>query len=164
MNKQEIYDYLDQKNISYEITEHQAVYNMHELSQIEIPHKEAEAKNLSIRDDKKRNYYLITVKGNKHVDLKQFRKKYNTRPLSFASEADLQNILSLSPGSVSPFGLLNDQKCLVQFYLDEDFMKSPSLIGVHPNDNTATILLHTDDLINLITEHGNPVTLIQKND
>ena len=75
MDKQDIYSYLNSKNIWYEITEHKAVFNMAELSQIYIPYPEADAKNLFIRDDKKRNYYLITVKGDKRVDLKEFRKK-----------------------------------------------------------------------------------------
>ena len=60
MNKQEILDYLKEKDVLHEVTEHKAVYNMEEVSQIDIPYPEAEAKNLFVRDDKKRNYYLIT--------------------------------------------------------------------------------------------------------
>ena len=74
MNKKEIYSFLKEKNIWHEITEHKAVYNMAELAEIEIPYPEADAKNLFVRDDKKRNYYLITVKGDKRVALKEFRK------------------------------------------------------------------------------------------
>ena len=68
MNKQRIYDLLKVKNIWHEITEHEAVYNMNELVNIEIPYPEYDAKNLFVRDDKKRNYYLITVKGNKRAE------------------------------------------------------------------------------------------------
>ena len=74
MNKQEIYKFLNDKNIWHEITEHKDVFNMAELSEINIPYPEADAKNIFVRDDKKRNYYLITVKGDKMVDLKEFRK------------------------------------------------------------------------------------------
>ena len=73
MNKQEILDYLKEKNVLHEVTEHKVVYNMEEVSQIDIPYPEAEAKNLFVRDDKKRNYYLITVKADKKVNLKKFR-------------------------------------------------------------------------------------------
>ena len=118
MNKQQIYDYLKEKNIWHEVTEHKAVYNMEELSQIDVPYPEVEAKNLFIRDDKKRNYYLITVKGNKRVNLKEFKEKYNTRSLSFASENDLMSIMKLSPGSVTPLGLLNDKDLKVEFYIN----------------------------------------------
>lgn len=156
MNKQEIYAYLKDKGISFEITEHKAVFNMEELAKIDIPYPSADAKNLFVRDDKKRNYYLITVKGDKRVDLKKFRTEHQTKPLSFASPEDLAAILSLIPGAVTPLGVLNDTECKVKVYIDKDFLDEPGLIGVHPNDNTATVWVKTADLIHLIEEHGNP--------
>lgn len=78
MNKQEVYDFIKKRNIWYEITEHKAVFNMAELSDIQVPYPEYDAKNLFIRDDKKRNYYLITVKAKKRIDLKEFRNNNNT--------------------------------------------------------------------------------------
>lgn len=161
MKKTEIYEFIKNKNIWYEITEHKAVFNMDELNEIEIPYKEYDAKNLFVRDDKKRNYYLITVKGNKRVDLKDFKNKYETRPLSFASEADLMSIMNLIPGSVTPLGLLNDKELKVKFYLDKDFLKDKKIIGVHPNDNTTTIWLKVEDLISIIKEHGNIVNVVE---
>lgn len=134
---------------------------MDELSQVDIPYPEANGKNLFLRDDKKRNYYIITVKGDKRVDLKEFRKKNNTRPLSFASEDDLMNIMNLIPGSVTPLGVLNNKETKVKVFIDEDFVKSPGLIGIHPNDNTATVWLKTEDLIDIIKEHGNQVNLVK---
>ncbi len=161
MNKQEIYDFIKSKNIWYEITEHKAVYNMQDLNDIDLPYKDADGKNLFVRDDKKRNYYLITLKGDKKLDLKSFSHHYHTRRLSFASEKDLINILNLKPGSVTPFGLLNDKYLKVVFYLDEDFFNDQGIIGVHPNDNTATIWLSALDLVNIIKEHGNQVNVIK---
>ena len=161
MNKQEIYDFIKNKSIWYEITEHKAVFNMDELSEIEIPYPEYDAKNLFVRDDKKRNYYLITVKGNKKVNLKEFRNNNGTRPLSFASEQDLMNIMNLIAGSVTPLGLLNDNELKVIFYLDKDFLNDKQIIGVHPNDNTATLWLKVTDLIDIIKEHGNQVNVVE---
>ena len=163
MNKQEIYDFLKIKNLWYEITEHKAVYNRQDLNDIDLPYKEVDGKNLFVRDDKKRNYYLITLKGNKKIDLKTFSKNYHTRRLSFASEVDLINILNLKPGSVTPLGLLNDKDLKVTFYLDEDFFNGEGIIGIHPNDNTATIWLKVLDLVNIIKEHGNQVNIIKNN-
>ncbi len=160
MNKQEIYDYLIRENIWHEITEHQAVYNMAELSNVEVPYPEYDAKNLFVRDDKKQNYYLITVKGDKRVDLKEFRRNNNTRNLSFASAEDLMQIMGLIPGAVTPLGLLNDTECKVSLFLDTGFTDGLGLIGVHPNDNTATVWLKTQDLIKLIEQHGNSVNLV----
>ena len=163
MNKQEIYNFIKSKNIWYEITEHKAVYNMQELNEIDLPYKDADGKNLFVRDDKKRNYYLITLKGDKKLDLKSFSDEFHTRRLSFASANDLMNILNLTPGSVTPLGLLNDTTSKVIFYLDEEFLNDKGIIGVHPNDNTATIWLKVTDLINIIKEHGNQVNIIKVN-
>lgn len=157
MTKQEVYDFLKNKNTEFEITEHKAVFNMEELSEVSIPYPEYDAKNLFVRDDKKNNYYLITVIGSKRADLKRFRKENGTKPLTFASEDDLYEILGLKAGSVSPLGLLNDKDLKVKFYIDSDFFKGKSIIGVHPNDNTATVWLKTEDLINIIKENGNQV-------
>lgn len=153
MDKTVIYHYLDEHNIEYEITEHKAVFNMEELDSVDLPYPEWDAKNLFVRDDKKRNYYLITVKGDKRVDLKEFRKQQGLRALSFASAEDLLAIMQLTPGSVSPLGLLNDAEHRVHFYLDTEF--TGNKIGVHPNDNTATVWMQADDLMEIIQKHGN---------
>lgn len=158
MNKEEIYLFLKEKGIEFEITEHEAVFNMEELDAVELPYPGRDAKNLFVRDDKKRNYYLITVKGDKRVNLKEFRKKHELRNLSFASEEDLMSIMQLSHGSVSPLGLLNDEESMVHFYIDSDFCNG--IIGVHPNENTATVWLKTIDLISLIDKHGNDVHIV----
>ncbi len=157
MDKEALYRYLTEHGIPFEKMEHKAVYNMEEMQELRLPHPEAEAKNLFVRDDRKQRYYLITVKGDKRVDLKAFREKYGTRRLSFASDADLMDKLGLIPGAVTPLGLLNDTDRQVIFYLDRDFTDGPGLIGVHPNDNTATVWLKPADLVRIIREHGNSV-------
>ena len=159
MTKQETYDYLTNCGVDYEVTEHEAVFNMEELKTVELPYPEADAKNLFVRDDKKRNYYLITVKGDKRVDLKQFQKDQGTRKLSFASADDLMHIMKLIPGAVTPLGLLNDEEQKVTLFLDADF--DGGLVGVHPNDNTATVWITAAELIRVIEEHGNKVNVVK---
>lgn len=157
MNKQETYALLRERGFWMEITEHPAVYNMAELAEVPLPYPTADAKNLFVRDDKKRQYYLITVQGDKRVDLKAFKKRHGTRSLSFASAAELKALLGLEPGAVTPLGLLQDQAHRVQFYLDAGFFQEPGIIGVHPNDNTATVWLKTQDLAALLQEYGTEV-------
>lgn len=161
MNKQEVYEFIKNKGIWHEITEHKAVFSMNELSNIEVPYPEYDAKNLFVRDDKKKNYYLITVRGNKRVDLKAFRSKNKTRSLSFASEKDLMDIMNLVAGAVTPLGLLNDKELKVSFYLDNEFLEGKQMIGIHPNDNTATIWLKVHDLLDIVKEHGNQINVIE---
>lgn len=159
MNKKETYKYISEHGVHYEVTEHKPVFNMEELDFIELPYPEWDAKNLFVRDDKKKNYYLITAKGNKRVNLRKFRKQCNLRSLSFASPEELMALMSLTPGTVTPLGLLNDRNCKVCFYLDIEF--KGNIIGVHPNDNTATVWMKTEDLIQLIREHGNEVKFVE---
>ena len=161
MNKKETLYYLDQRGIKYEIVEHPAVYNMAEMEKIALPHPEADAKNLFVRDDKKRNYYLLTIKGDKRVNLQQFREENGTRRLSFASPKDLNEKLGLEPGSVTPLGLLNDSRREIPFYLDSYFSDQPR-VAVHPNDNTATIWVDPQDLLKVIKDLGNPVKVVKK--
>lgn len=160
MDKQDVYRFLTDKQIRYEVTEHQAVYNMQELEQVELPYPDRDAKNLFVRDDKRRNYYLITVKGDKRINLKAFRRRQGAKPLTFASPEELQQILGLIPGAVTPFGLLNDTECQVHFYIDRDFWQGSGLIGIHPNDNTATVWLRAEDLAALLREHGTVVDVV----
>lgn len=160
MNKQEVYQFLKDNNVQYEVTEHPAVYNMEEMDNLHLPYPYS-AKNLFVRDDKKANYYLITVKEEKRVNLKEFRKQNGTRNLSFASENDLIDILRLTPGSVTPFGLLNDKEQKVKFYIDEDLLSGDGMIGIHPNENTATVWLKTEDLIKILKENGNEINIVK---
>ena len=160
MDKLAIYPFLGEQKIPYEKIEHPAVFNMEQLASIHLPHPEWDAKNLFVRDDKKRNYYLITVQGDKRVNLKEFKKQHGTRSLSFASADDLLTLLGLEPGSVTPLGLLHDREHKVQLYLDEAFLADPGLIGVHPNDNTATVWMKTQDLIHLLRDYGTEVHVV----
>lgn len=159
MDKAAVYDFLNDQEIEYEVTDHKAVYDMAELAVIDLPYPEADAKNLFIRDDKKRQYYLISVQGDKRVDLKAFRDRFNTRRLSFGSDKDLLALMGLTPGAVSPLGLLNDHDLKIAYYLDRQLVADDHLIGVHPNENTATIWLKGQDLVDLIEANGHSVTV-----
>ena len=159
MNKLGIYALLAENGVWHEITEHKAVFNMAELAEVEIPYPEGDAKNLFLRDDKKRGYYLLTVRGDKRVDLKEFRKQHGLRNLTFASAEDLLAYMGLTPGSVTPLGLLNDPEHRVRFYLDRAF--AGNRIGVHPNDNTATVWMQADDLVRLVRENGNEMEFVE---
>ncbi len=161
MDKHETLAYLDAHGVPYELTEHPAAFTVEEMGRVALPHPEAGAKNLFLRDDKHRSHYLVTLRDHKAIDLKAFAREQELRRLSFASAEDLQGLLGLTPGSVTPLGLLNDKDRRVALYLDEEFARPGELIGVHPNDNTATVWLPGTDLVRLIRDHGNPVHLVR---
>ena len=153
LTKQDIINLLDSKKISYEIVEHPAVYTIDEMMECNLPHPEQIAKNLFVRDDKKQKYYLITCLEDKKINLKEFRNAHETRPLSFASEADLDAKLGLYPGAVTPFGVLNNEDKSVIVYIDKDF--EHKVMGIHPCDNTATVYINCRDVAKIIKDHGN---------
>lgn len=150
MTKEDIITLLDNRNTEYSLVQHKAVFTIDEMNEVDIPHKERIAKNLFLRDDKKRSYYLVSIEEDKRADLKVLRTLLSSRPLSFASEEELESILSLRKGEVTPFGLLNDNEHKAVFILDSYF--SGGIIGIHPNDNSATVFLETKELLSIFEE------------
>lgn len=156
MSKEEVYLKLKELNIEYLKIDHIPIYTIDEANNLDIENKEYIAKNLFLRDDKKRNYYLLVVKSNKKIDLNDLKNKINSHRLSFASEIDLEKYLKLKKGSVTPLGVLNDVERKVKVIIDEDILKE-EIVGVHPNDNDATVFMKTKDLIRIIELNGNLV-------
>lgn len=152
MNRTEVLKLLDQNQIEYIYEEHPAVYTMEEMRQLHLEHESDVAINLFLRDDKKRNYYLLSADGSSHVSLKALRHILGSRPLSFASENDLMRILGLQKGCVTALGALNDTDHIARTVLDIRFQNR--LIGVHPLENTATVWMKGTDLFGLLEKQG----------
>ena len=154
--KAETLELLNRAGIAYELYEHEAVFTVAEAAAAGIPHRELGAKNLFLRDDKHRAYYLVCLPDEKDVSLQEVRERLGSRRLSFASEQDLGSMLGLRRGSVTPLGALNDAEGRVEVVLDQALVDA-GRVTVHPCDNTATVLLATTDLIGLLREHGHDV-------
>lgn len=150
---------LDAHGFDYTVFEHPPIRTVAEGDTLEIPFAEDMTKNLFLRDSKKRNYYIVTLPDHKQVSLKDVQTALGSTRLSFASEADLRDKIGLWPGAVTPLGALNDGTCTVEVAIDKEFAER-GFIGVHPCDNSASVRLHTDDLIKLLREHGSPVHLL----
>ena len=149
---------LDENKIDYTLAEHPAVFNMEELYAQGLEHCDAIAKNLLVRDQKKRFYWLLVLYGEKRADLKALKARLGHGALSFAGAEELGTLLGLTPGAVTPLGALNDAEHRVTILLDEDYRGK--LIGVHPCDNTATVLLPADRLAELLRQQGAAVEFI----
>ena len=150
---------LDRAGIAYELYEHEAVFTVGQARAAGIPHRELGAKNLFLRDDKHRAYYLVCLPDEKSVSLREIQERLGSRRLSFASEKDLRTMLGLVPGSVTPLGALNDAERRVEVVIDQALVDAGRLT-VHPCDNTATVLLATTDLIALLRRHGHDVRVV----
>ena len=141
-----IYEIIEKLNIKYEEIVHDAVYTMEEAMKIKKSLEGIECKNLFLKS--KDNYFLLVIEGTKKANLKEIEKKFNIKRLTFASEEELMSILNLTRGSVTPLGIINDNKKIVSVLLDKDLLNNKLL--VHPNVNTKTISIEFDDLIKII--------------
>lgn len=158
--KQKVLETLDRLQIPYEYEDHPAAYTMEEIEALHLTRpNESIAKNLFLRDGSGKRHFLVLAAGDKPVDLKTLRQTIGSSRLSFASEERLMKHLKVTKGSVSPMGILNDEHLAVEVFIDEE-LKDSSCIGVHPNDNTATVWISCADLEQVIRHHGNSVTYI----
>ena len=150
---------LAEQNIPYQLWEHPAVYTIEEMDALDLPAPEAVVKNLFLRDAKGRGYFLVVLSKEKQADLRALGERLGVK-LSFASPERLAACMGLEKGSVTPFGVLNDQERKVEVLLDQDLRTRP-LVAVHPNENTATVALAPEDLLQVLEDHGNPVTWLE---
>lgn len=159
---EEVLDKLKQLDIQYELVEHGEVYTIEEMENLEPgTFKNAEiCKNLFLRDQKGKIHYLVVLCSEKQVDMKQLQEKINSTRLSFASEERLEKYLKLKKGSVTPLAVINDPNKEVIVVLDED-LYNKELVSVHPNTNTASILMSFDDVLKVINDNGNKILKVK---
>lgn len=159
-DKNSIYALLNSKNIQFSYTEHRPVYSMEELDALEMPADAVICKNLFLRNSNGKQHFLLTVPAATPIDLKQLATSLGSSRLSFASAERLEKYLGLQSGLVSPFGLLNDTSKSVIFVSSKN-LPPPAIIGIHPNDNTATVWLAFGDLLSLLSELKAEVKLVE---
>lgn len=157
---QPVLDYLNNLGIEYGFAQHPAVHTIAEMMQLGLDKRDEIAKNLFLRDAKKKNYFLVTLDQNKTASLKELTDIFGVKGLTFASEADLMKYLALERGAVTPLGVLNDEERAVTVVLDETVLRYES-IGVHPNVNTASVWLKPADLVRVIENHGNKLIIME---
>jgi Ala-tRNA(Pro) deacylase len=158
--RQAVFGKLNELGISYELIVHPAAYTVEQMDSLDVGRKDEIPKNLFLRDDKKKRYILLVLVKDKQVNLKELSRKIDSRPLGFASEEALNTHLGLGKGSVTPLGILNDESRSVEVLIDKSLLSYKS-IGVHPNDNTATVFITLHDLERVLTDHGNKFEYIE---
>jgi len=153
-NEQEVYDMLNSLQIKYIRYEHKAIYTVNEAMELGIYIPGEKCKNLFLRNGRGDIHYLVILDEEKKVNLKLLAKQIGSTRLSFASEERLFEYLKLKPGSVSPFGIINDVNSEVVVLIDIDLINN-TLVNFHPNINTATIGISYLDFEKFIKWHKN---------
>lgn len=142
-----LYEILDKLNIKYEEVEHEAVFTAEQAQFIKVEIEGIGCKNLFLTD-KKGKYFLVLMQDNKKANIKEIAKITGASHLSFASKDELEKILLLKQGSVTPLGIINDIENKVILVIEKE-LKDKKIL-VHPNTNTKTIAINYNDLIKFI--------------
>lgn len=153
----DIYDIFNKLNIQYEEIEHNPIYSVEDAIKEDVMSKidGVGCKNLLLKDNK--NYYLIILKYDKKIDLKELRTILNSGRLSFASENELNDLLNLVQGSISPFGIINDLDNKVIIAIDQELDNKKLLF--HPNVNNKTISIRYGDLVKFIDSQNHKLLI-----
>jgi Ala-tRNA(Pro) deacylase len=147
---------LDVLGISYTVHEHPPVFTVEEAEAHWAGITAAHCKNLFLRNQKGTRHYLVVLDHRKQADLKKLAGKIGDDRLSFASPERLLKHLGVTPGSVSPMGLIHPGAREVIVILDSDLLAA-GRVGFHPNRNTATITVATADFLRFLESTGNVV-------
>ncbi|MBF4691799.1 prolyl-tRNA synthetase associated domain-containing protein [Fusibacter ferrireducens] len=155
-SKQAVYDTLDALHIHYKVYEHPPVYTVDDVDKLSLEFEGTGCKNLFLKDNKGKKHFLVVLEDHKRVDLNLLSKNHDLGRIGFASENRLMKYLGLLPGSVSPFGIINDTNAEVIVIVDKALL-SEELLTFHPNINTATVELKTTDFVKFLESRNNTV-------
>ena len=139
------YDMLDRLGIGYSRVDHEHADTIEVCHEIEKTLGAQICKNLFLTNRQQTEFYLLLMPGDKPFKTKLLSKQIGTARLSFASPEHMQELLDISPGSVSVLGLMNDSG-RVHLVIDEELLKD-EYIGCHPCINTSTLRIRTADII-----------------
>ena len=157
--REPILDALRALDIRYELFEHPPVNTGDEAAVHWKAIPGAAVKNLFLRNKKGDRHYLVILGIEKQADLRQLVKVIGDDRLSFGSPERLQKYLGVTPGSVSPLGLIHDSGRAVRVIVDSDLRTAERLI-FHPNDNTASLTISGCDFARFLDARGNSVRWI----
>lgn len=151
---------LDRLAIPYVRHEHPPVATVEEAEKHWAGLRGTHCKNLFLRNYKGNRHYLVIAPVTRGLDLRRLNAQLGEDRLSFASPERLKRWLGVEPGSVSPFGLINDETQAVQVVCDRD-LRSSAALGFHPNVNTATLEIAFADFERFLAWRGNAVRWLE---
>ena len=155
-----VYAALSALGIEYQVFEHPPVFTGEEAALHWSAIPGARIKNLFLRNKKGDRHYLVILGIEKQADLRQLVKLIGDDRLSFGSPERLNKYLGVTPGSVSPLGLIHDAAHTVRVIVDSDLKQADRLI-FHPNDNTASLTISGGDFVKFLERQGNSVRWIK---
>ena len=152
--QKELYEVLAELDIQFEYHEHPPLATIEEAIVHWKDYDSGRCKNIFFRNHKGNRHYLVILEHLRKLDIHDLEKRLRQGKLTFASDARLKKYLGLEPGSVSPFGLINDQDNHVHLFID-DKLKEYERLTFHPNVNTASLVILKSDFLRFLEYSGN---------
>ncbi len=149
-----LYELLTTLGIGFEYHEHPAAPTVEEAAKYWKDLDATHCKNLFFRNHKGNRHYLVILEHRQELNIRDLEQRLKQGKLSFASPERLKKHLGLTPGSVTPFGLINDQAKHVHLFLDKNLAQSKT-ISFHPGINTASIVITYSDFLKFLDHCGN---------
>lgn len=150
---------LDAMGIAWTIHEHDAVFTVEASAHLHHEIPGAHTKNLFLKDAASQ-FWLVTAPHDARVDLKALPSVIDSRKLSFGKAEDMERLLGVSPGSVTPLAAMNDENGMVRVVLDARLARHER-VNVHPLRNTATIGLSGAGLTAFLRATGHDILVIE---
>lgn len=150
---------LNAMGIAWTMHEHEAVFTVEESVRLHDAIPGVHTKNLFLKDAGGQ-FWLVTAPHDARVDLKALPGIIGSKKLSFAKAEDMERLLGISPGSVTPLAAMNDKGDQVRVVLDVRLAKH-DCVNVHPLRNTATIGLSGADLTAFLRGAGHDILVIE---
>lgn len=157
--QQELYEILSSLSIQFEYHEHLPVATIEDAITYWRDYKAGRCKNIFFRNHKGDRHYLVILEHLAQLRIKDLEQRLKQGKLSFASDQRLLKYLGVKPGSVSPFGLINDKAKHVHLFIDIKLLDFERL-AFHPNINTATLVISKADFISFLKHSGNTFEFI----
>jgi Ala-tRNA(Pro) deacylase len=158
--QKELYELLEKLGIRFEYHEHPPLATIEDAKIHWKDYNSGRCKNIFFRNHKGNRHYLVILEHLRHLDIHDLEKRLRQGKLTFASDQRLMKYLGVEPGSVSPFGLINDTGKHVHLFIDEKLNESERL-AFHPNVNTASIVVSKSDFLKFLEYTGNSYEFIK---
>lgn len=149
-----LYQLLENLKIKFQYIEHPPAPTIEIAQQYWSGHDALHCKNIFLRNHKGNQHFLVLLPCDFNLNIKDLEKHLKQGKLTFASDKRLMKYLNLTPGSVSPFGLIHDVENHVIVFVDEAIFRS-EFVSFHPNLNTASLIVNTRDFFRYLESVGN---------
>lgn len=158
--QKELYELLEGLSINFDYHEHPPVATIEDAKTHWKDYNSGRCKNIFFRNHKGDRHYLVILEHLRQLNIRDLEIRLRQGKLTFASDERLKKYLGLEPGSVSPFGLINDNEHHVHLFIDEKLNEFDRL-AFHPNINTATLVISKTDFLKFLAQTGNSYELIR---